>query len=178
MRRKSVYSYLVIQNTIETVWGILEPIFSAIADGLSIVGDAIGSVADFVGDGIDTIAGWFGFAYGKDRVPYDNYPAILHQGEKVLTRNQADQYERAMSTRGVQLNNALQPVDRDPSKDGNTGGIGSAGQPQEVKEISKAGTTVHIEKLADTVVIEKEADVDKVVEDMVKKFRKLVPNVP
>ena len=167
-----------IQSTIEAVWNVLEPVFSAIANGLSIVGDAIGSVADFVGDGIDTIAGWFGFAYGKDRVPYDNYPAILHQGEKVLTRNQADQYERAMSTRGVQLNNALQPVDRDPSKDGNTGGIGSAGQPQEVKEISKAGTTVHIEKLADTVVIEKEADVDKVVEDMVKKFRKLVPNVP
>ena len=43
---------------------------------------------------------------------------------------------------------------------------------------SKGGTTVNIEKLADTVVIEKEADVDKVVEDMVKKFRKLVPNMP
>ena len=82
-----------------------------------------------------------------------------------------------MSTRGVQLNNALQPVDRDLSNE-KAGGIGSAGQPQEVKEVSKAGTTVNIEKLADTVVIEKEADVDKVVEDMVKKFRKLVPNVP
>ena len=141
------------------------------------MGDAIGAVADFVGDGIDTIAGWFGFAYGKDRVPYDNYPAALHQGEKVLTRNQADQYERQMSTRGVQLNNALKPVDSDLTKGQDAGGIGGAGEEQEVKEVSKAGTTVSIEKLADTVVIEKDADVDKVVEDMVKKFRKLVPNM-
>ena len=166
-----------IQSTIETVWSVLEPVFGAIADGLSIVGDAIGAVADFVGDGIDTIAGWFGFAYGKDRVPYDNYPAVLHQGEKVLTRNQADQYERQMSTRGVQLNNALKPVDSDLTKGQDAGGIGGAGEEQEVKEVSKAGTTVNIEKLADTVVIEKDADVDKVVEDMVKKFRKLVPNM-
>ncbi len=85
------------------LWDVLEPVFSGIANGLSIVGDAIGGVADFIGSGIDTVAGWFGFAYGKDRVPYDNYPAVLHQGEKVLTRNQADQYERMVSTRGVQL---------------------------------------------------------------------------
>ena len=170
-----------IQSTIEAVWGVLEPVFSAIADGLSIIGDAIGSVASFVGDGIDTIAGWFGFAYGKDRVPYDNYPAILHQGEKVLTRNQADQYEMAMSTRGVQLNNALQPVDRDPSKDGNTSGIGSAGgtgNPQD-SDLPKSGGigSVTIEKLADMVIIEKEADTDKVVSDMVAKFKKLLPNM-
>ena len=183
----------LFMSIFETLWGVLDPIisalvdaftwlwdkigpiFDAIAGGLSIVGDAIGAVADFVGDGIDTIAGWFGFAYGKDRVPYDNYPAVLHQGEKVLTRNQADQYERAMSTRGVQLNNALQPVDRNLSGEGNTGG--TVIPLQEVKESSKAGTTISIEKLADTVVIEKEADVDKVVEDMVKKLRKLVPNI-
>ena len=155
----------------------LEPIFSWLANALSSVGDAVGGVVDWIGGAVDTIGGWFGFAYGKDRVPYDNYPAVLHQGEKVLTRNQADQYERAMSTRGVQLNNALQPVDRDVSNSGNTGGVGTTGQHEEVREISKAGTTVNIEKLADTVVIEKEADVDRVVEDMVKKFRKLVPNM-
>ena len=39
------------------------------------------------------------------------------------------------------------------------------------------GSNIMIEKLADTVVIEKEADVDKVVQDMVTKFRKLVPNM-
>ena len=157
------------------LWDMLEPVFSWLADAIGAIGDFIGSIGDWIG-------GFFGggddassHAYGLNRVPYDNYPAVLHQGEKVLTRNQADQYERAMSTRGVQLNNALQPVESLTS--GTESSMGGAGQPQEVKEISKAGTTVNIEKLADTVVIEKEADVDKVVEDMVKKFRKLVPNV-
>lgn len=148
----------VIQSIISDVWGFLEPIFTAIGEGFGAIGDAIGGVADFIGNGIDTIAGWFGFAYGKDRVPYDNYPAVLHQGEKVLTRNQADQYERVMSTRGVSVSGVVAQV---PASGGN-----STGKP-----------TVNIEKLADTVVIEKEADVDKVVEEMIIKFRKLVPNM-
>ena len=37
--------------------------------------------------------------------------------------------------------------------------------------------SVTIEKLADTVIIEKEADTDKVVSDMVAKFKKLLPNM-
>ena len=115
----------------------------------------------------------YGFAYGKDRVPYDNYPAVLHQGEKVLTRNQADQYDRAMSTRGVQLTTAVQEV---PREDGDPTSIDiDIPTPKPVN--TGGGTAVHIEKLADTVVIEKEADVDKVVEGMITKFRKLVPNM-
>ena len=157
------------------LWEKLEPVFSWFSDAVSAVGDAVGGVVDWIGGAVDTVGSWFGFAYGKDRVPYDNYPAVLHQGEKVLTRNQADQYERVMSTRGVQINNALQPLDKTLSND--TGSTGNAGQLQEVQAVSKAGATVNIEKLADTVVLEKDADVDKVVEDMVKKFRKLVPNI-
>ncbi|MBR5949126.1 MAG: tape measure protein [Clostridia bacterium] len=30
-----------------------------------------------------------GYAYGLDRVPYDNFPALLHEGERVLTAAQA-----------------------------------------------------------------------------------------
>lgn len=30
-----------------------------------------------------------GHAYGLDRVPYDNYPALLHEGERVLTAREA-----------------------------------------------------------------------------------------
>ena len=99
---------------------MLEPIFGGIAKGLGAVGDAIGGVADFIGSGVDTVKSWFGFAYGKDRVPYDNYPAVLHQGEKVLTRNQADQYERAKSTRGVQLSEGIKPVTRDSNLNNNS----------------------------------------------------------
>ena len=139
------------------VWDKIEPIVGWLADAIGVVADAVSGIGDFIGGGIDAIGNFFGFAYGKDRVPYDNYPAILHQGEKVLTRNQADQYERLMSTRGVQVNQTgykPQPT---------TGG---------------GGNSIHIEKLADTVIIEKEADVDKVVEGMVTKFKKLVPNMP
>lgn len=164
-------AFPVIKKTISTVWDFLKPIFTSIADGLSLVGDAISGIASFVGDGISTIGSWFGFAYGKDRVPYDNYPAVLHEGEKVLTRNQADQYERTMSTRGVQLTQAIKDVPRDDTS-GNT-----LNTTAETHTAITGGTNVTIEKLADTVVIEKEADVDKVVEDMVNKFRKLVPNM-
>lgn len=34
-------------------------------------------------------------AFGVNRVPYDNYPALLHQGERVLTANQARQMDNA-----------------------------------------------------------------------------------
>ena len=163
-------------NAFMWLWDKLEPVFSWLSGVLSTVGDFIGSIGDWIGGFFSGDSG-SSHAYGLNRVPYDNYPAVLHQGEKVLTRNQADQYERAMSTRGVQLNNTLQPVDRELYKDNSISGIGSTGQPQEAKEANKTGATVHIDKLADTVVIEKEADVDKVVEDMVKKFRKLVPNM-
>lgn len=34
-------------------------------------------------------------AFGIDRVPYDDYPALLHEGERVLTANQARQADAA-----------------------------------------------------------------------------------
>lgn len=139
------------------LWEKLEPVFSWLGDALGKVGDFIGSIGDWIGGlfgGGDDEAS--GFAFGKDRVPYDNYPARLHAGEKVLTRNQADQYDRLMS-RGVSL---TQPVAGAPTSGGNAG-----------------GGTINIDKLAETVVIQKEADVDVVVEAMVTKFKQLVPNM-
>ena len=161
-----------IQSTIESVWGVLEPVFGAIANGLSMVGDAIGAVADFVGSGIDTIAGWFGFAYGKDRVPYNNYPAILHEGEKVLTRNQADQYDRVMSTRGIELSPALREVSRDTSSSKAEAPIVVAPVTEE-KPVNSPSVTINI----NDPVIRERADVDYLVQEMVTKFRKIVPNM-
>lgn len=34
-----------------------------------------------------------GYAYGLDRVPYDGFPALLHEGERVLTASEARQTE-------------------------------------------------------------------------------------
>ncbi len=38
-----------------------------------------------------------GYAFGLERVPYDNYPALLHQGEKVLTAQQVRQQKNIPS---------------------------------------------------------------------------------
>lgn len=166
-----------VSTAIGTVTSVISGAIDAISGFVDKVGGAIQKAKDFVGSGVDKVKGALGFAYGKDRVPYDNYPAILHQGEKVLTRNQADQYERRMSTRGVQLKDVT-PIDRDPDDpQDNNGGTGGTGNPQD-SDLPKSGGigSVTIEKLADTVIIEKEADTDKVVSDMVRKLKKLLPN--
>ena len=141
-----------VSSVIDTVTGVISGAIDAISGFIDKIGGAISAAKDFIGSGVDKVKGFFGFAYGKDRVPYDNYPAVLHQGEKVLTRNQADQYDRAMSTRGVQLTKSIQPLERE---DGSKVPTGDTGITQDTPKDSKGGTTVNIEKLADTVVIEK-----------------------
>lgn len=163
----------VVQSIISDVWGFLEPIFGAIAEGLKAVGDAIGGVADFVSSGVDTIAGWFGFAYGKDRVPYDNYPAMLHQGEKVLTRNQADQYERVMNTRGVQLSTA-EPV----SAGGNQSATNTATPVQgEPKQEFNFSPTLNFAGANFNEMGDMEKIADQTIEIFMDRFRKIIPNM-
>lgn len=166
-----------VSTAIGTVTSVISGAIDAISGFVDKIGGAISKAKDFVGGIGGKVKSALGFAYGKDRVPYDNYPAILHQGEKVLTRNQADQYDRAMSTRGVQLSD-VKPIDRDPDPQDDKGGTGGTGNPQD-SDLPKSGGigSVTIEKLADTVIIEKEADTDKVVSDMVAKFKKLLPNM-
>lgn len=56
-----------------------------------------------------------GFAYGLDRVPYNNFPAMLHEGERVLTAAQA---RAADADRGGARNmtiNIYNPTVRDDS---------------------------------------------------------------
>ncbi len=51
-----------------------------------------------------------GYATGLDRVPYDNYPAILHEGERVLTASQARSYDRGGGAGGgivINMNGAV-----------------------------------------------------------------------
>lgn len=44
-----------------------------------------------------------GNAYGKDRVPYDNYPTLLHEGERVLTASQARQADNGTSNPTINI---------------------------------------------------------------------------
>ena len=42
----------------------------------------------------DTLRGKKSHAFGLDRVPYDEYPALLHEGERVLTASEARSVDR------------------------------------------------------------------------------------
>ena len=44
-----------------------------------------------------------GFASGLDRVPYDNYPALLHEGERVLTAREARAEDQGDAPGGIHI---------------------------------------------------------------------------
>ena len=47
------------------------------------------------------VTNWNARAIGIDYVPYDNFPALLHEGEKVLTAGEARQEKNGVS--GIQI---------------------------------------------------------------------------
>lgn len=46
---------------------------------------------------------YLGYAYGLDRVPYDNYAAILHEGERVLTAREAREADRGGNSPSISI---------------------------------------------------------------------------
>lgn len=50
----------------------------------------------------DEIMG-YSHAYGMDRVPYDGYPALLHEGERVLTASQAREQDQGEAAPGISI---------------------------------------------------------------------------
>lgn len=168
-----------ISSLLETAWGIIEPIFSIfkslaqiivdifvaawpgiskavqgvwefIKPILDLIGDALGGiakVASWVAGAVGGLLGGGGSAkgskssgpsgkanaFGLSRVPYDNYPALLHEGERVLTK-------------------------------------------QEVNSSSRSGG-VSIAKLADTIVVREEADIDRISNALVNKLQSAAFNM-
>ncbi len=56
-------------------------------------------------------------AFGIDRVPYDDYPVRLHQGERVLTANQARQMDNGSSAANININISGMTVRKDADID-------------------------------------------------------------
>lgn len=85
-----------IQFAVETVWAILKPIFDAIGSKLGKISEAFSEVLDFLGierpNTKKKQQKGKGKALGLPYVPYDNYAALLHRGEAVLPRRDADHY--------------------------------------------------------------------------------------
>lgn len=83
-------------------WGADSLSTQLIADGMGAVIDWFGSVdwLTVLGDAAQrTMLG--GYAYGLDRVPYDGFPAVLHEGERILTASQAQAQDNGSG--GVQI---------------------------------------------------------------------------
>lgn len=63
------------------------------------LGATINSILDFFTKSDSSIGGGGGggcYAIGLNRVPYDYYPALLHEGEAVLRRTEADNYRNGV----------------------------------------------------------------------------------
>ena len=112
-------------------------------------------------------------AMGVERVPYDNYPIMAHEGERLLTKNEANQYER--STRGVRM--VSRAMGTGEIREDNTPILAHEGEKlltkQEArKEDRKFEVNIHIDK------VEKEVDVDEIMDEMVRKLNKAIANMP
>ena len=165
----------VISSVCGAITGVISGVVDKITGFVDKIGGAISKAKEFAGSAGDKVKGALGFAYGKNRVPYDGYQATLHAGERVLTRVQADQYDEQMGTRGV------------PSRAMGTGVIArdntliNAHQGEKLltkQEVNQQNSrSVTVEKLADQIVVREEADIDRIVSKMVKRLEKVEGNV-
>lgn len=154
---------------LEEAWKFLEPLLDSFLDALKNLSDFINLICDswkkmvksinespitakigkyiterrkkYEKEGMDSglahdsgtnpdINSLFGNAFGLNYVPYNDYPARLHEGEMVLTKQEANQYRSG-----------------------------------------KSGGNISIAKLADTIVIREEADIEKVTSKLVSSIK-------
>ena len=140
-----------LKNAFSTAFNAIGSVVSSVCGGIRSAIDTAKSVLDglvskveSVKSAVSTVRSFIpGFAYGKARVPYNNYPAMLHQGERVLTRVQADQYDRVMSTESG-------------------GSVG--GTTQTVQATGGGNTTINLSmpKLAENLLVRSDADIESI----------------
>jgi len=130
----------IFEETISKVGGVIKGVFEKMAGAISDVYDFLGKIVDKVMDilglgGNQSSSSSFDDVDSKDKsmraipkatgiqyIPYDNYLALLHQGERVLTANENDQLKRGgLGGKSIVVNipklaesiNASSPVDVD-----------------------------------------------------------------
>jgi TP901 family phage tail tape measure protein len=99
------------QNEVESVAASMSNLTTIVDELVAAIGPHVGADA-----GEDTEAsrrfyraqGVKGYASGLAYVPYDNFPAMLHQGERVLTANEARSYDDGRG--GISISLEYNPV--------------------------------------------------------------------
>ncbi|MBU5444321.1 hypothetical protein [Paenibacillus sp. MSJ-34] len=93
----------VFKPIAEGLWVVLKPLVEGIGKVAGWLGEALGWVKDqIVGDQGGASAN--GHAAGLRSVPYDNYPALLHKNEAVLTAQEANQYRNGRGGGNITIN--------------------------------------------------------------------------
>lgn len=74
---------------------------------VSWVSGAWDKVKSFFTIDVSFLGGGKSHAIGNDYVPYNNYPALLHRGEAVLTAREADEWRRGKGSGGREITNVF-----------------------------------------------------------------------
>lgn len=74
--------------------GLVDDLFGNVNVNVNVVGRYLGGMGGSAGAGGSLIGGRK-FKTGLEYVPYDDFPAILHRGERVLTAQEAADYNRS-----------------------------------------------------------------------------------
>ncbi|MET4561551.1 uncharacterized protein YukE/Flp pilus assembly pilin Flp [Lysinibacillus parviboronicapiens] len=173
------------------------PVLNNIKSVFEKIGGAISTAAGYVKDfasklGSVKIPGWVGKIgsgamnfvskmipgnyHGLNSVPYDNYLTNLHKGEMVLTRQDADTYRSLFNNDGSFSGvSAVDGVSYEQASSGLTqntynststtinGGTTNGKSTQSTPSIS-------IAKLADSIVVREDADIDRIADGLVTKI--------
>lgn len=108
-----------ISGILETLWEVASPILEGLAEILGTVcgwldkaAEGFSNVLQKAKDSSWNPFNWFGGdkedgsnAYGLERVPFDGYKAVLHEGERVLTAREAREVDRG--TNNATTNNTI-----------------------------------------------------------------------
>lgn len=115
LKASAIGLYQAIQPLLTILLDIAAVLVSKVASAINTASDWLGTMASKVSNLWSTITGGSknsksngrSYAVGNDFVPEDNYPALLHRGEAVLTAAEAKIWRAGGNTRTGQLSSTI-----------------------------------------------------------------------
>ena len=100
----------IFSSVVDWITNSLSELFKPIRDMMDNLLSPVKNIFENIGS---AVGGLFGgsHANGLDYVPYNGYVAELHQGERVLTREENEEYNRGRSGGDTYIFNSPEPID-------------------------------------------------------------------